>query len=118
MRPGPESRRLVIERANGLCERCGLSVAGVPYSIHHRRTAGMGGSKDPASHAPSNLLLLDGSGTTGCHGWVTTHFAESFETGLVVSRWQNPAEIPVLVFMHAPRKVLLDDNGRYVTENN
>jgi hypothetical protein len=80
----------------------------------------MGGSKDPTTNQPSNLLLLCGTGTTSCHGRITEFPKKSkaAENGWIVSRWAIPKKTPVLVFRHAPSKVLLDDDGNYVTEIN
>lgn len=58
-----KTRDVVYERAGFRCERCGED--GGHFSLHHRSARRMGGSKDPAKHAPSNLLLLCGSGTAG-----------------------------------------------------
>lgn len=55
----------------------------------------MGGSKDPASNLPANILLLCGSGTTGCHGWIESHRAEALDLGLLVYRSHDPVQIPV-----------------------
>lgn len=118
--PSRKVKELVAKRAGGRCEMCGNPVSYGYYSYHHRRTRGMGGSKDPATNQASNLLLLCGTGTTLCHGWITEFpkKAKAEENGWVVSRWAKPALVPVLVFSHAPHKVLLDDDGNYVTENN
>jgi hypothetical protein len=116
--PSRKVKDLVGSRAEWKCEVCGLPLLGEYYSFHHRRGRGMGGSKDPAANEASNLMLLHGSGTTGCHGFITEHPATAKLNGWVVSRWSKPAEIPVLVFSQAPHMVLLDDDGNYVTENN
>lgn len=59
----------------------------------------MGGSGDPAANLPSNLIVLCGSATTGCHGWATGRPAEAGKDGRgwVVQRGMVPAAVPVLV---------------------
>ena len=97
----------VHSRAQVRCERCGTRESEY-WSLHHRRPRGMGGSKNPALNAPSNILLLCGSGTTGCHGWVESNRAEAYETGLLLHMWQIARETPVTLW-HGT--FLLDDDG-------
>jgi len=59
----------------------------------------------------SNLMLVCGSGTTGCHGWIETHRAESISRGWLVFRGTDPATVPIK--LHDTRHVLLDDLGTY-----
>jgi len=97
----PKTARLVFYiRDEESCVRCGQGLRwedrGHGWSMHHRRPRGMGGSKDPALALPSNALTLCESGTTGCHGWVETHRDEALEAGLLVSKWDDPGDIPVL----------------------
>ncbi|MFJ5532450.1 HNH endonuclease [Streptomyces sp. NPDC093261] len=94
--PTAKVRELVWQRAEGRCERCFLPITGGDHSIHHRRPRGMGGSSDPATNSPANLLLLCGSGVTGCHGWVETHRELAYQTGLLVHRWQDPRDVPLI----------------------
>jgi hypothetical protein len=68
----------------------------------------MGGSKDPATNSPSNVLLLCGSGTTGCHGWVESHRAEAYDLGLLVHKWQRPDDVPAKLW-HGT--FMLDEEG-------
>lgn len=56
----PKTRRALHARANDCCEMCGVWGA---TNAHHRRNQSQGGPD-----TLSNLLLLCGSGTTGCHG--------------------------------------------------
>jgi len=97
----------VRERAQGRCERCG-SADSFRWSLHHRIPRGMGGSKDPALNMPSNILLLCGSGTEGCHGYVETHRTESLEYGLLLHRSDESCEAPVMLRYGW---VILDDEG-------
>lgn len=68
----------------------------------------MGGTKDPAINSPANLILLCGSGTEGCHGWVESNRAESYTLGLLVYRNDDPAEVQVELRYG---DVFLDDEG-------
>lgn len=52
----------------------------------------MGGDRRPDTNLPGNLLLLCGSGTTGCHGLVHARPLEARDEGFIVSRWAVPAE--------------------------
>ncbi len=47
-------------------------------------------------HDPSNLVLLCGSGTTGCHGWVHAHPSEAHEQGLYLVAGEMPWQTPML----------------------
>jgi hypothetical protein len=84
----------VKTRSQGRCERCGASES-LRWSLHHRKPRGMGGSRDPLINSPANILLLCGSGTEGCHGWVESHREDSYESGLLVHRIDDPEETPV-----------------------
>lgn len=97
----------VKNRAGHKCERCG-TVDAEFWSLHHRRPRGMGGSKNPALNMPSNILLLCGSGTTGCHGWVESNREEAYGSGLLVRMWQIPRDTPVTLW-HGT--FVLDDEG-------
>lgn len=55
----------------------------------------MGGTRRPDTCA--NLLLLCGSGTTGCHGWVESNRFAARAVGLLVSQRADPAQVPVLL---------------------
>jgi hypothetical protein len=71
----------------------------------------MGGTRRKDAGAPSNLLRLCGSGTTGDHGWIERHRAEAYERGLLVRQHETPAAVPVLLRVGW---VLLDDAGHYL----
>jgi len=89
----------IVARDNAACARCGrgidLHARGVAWSIHHRRPRGMGGSRNAAVNATTNGVVLCGSGTTGCHGWVEAHRDEARFHGWLVPQWRDPAEVPV-----------------------
>lgn len=108
-------RDAVLARDGGRCARCGIDVTtgAVGYNDHHRQGRGMGGRKGgarAAANLPARRLTLCGSGTTGCHGWVTEHPDAAERAGLVVRRGGgiDPARVPVLTWRGW---VLLDDDG-------
>lgn len=113
--------RQLIARAEGCCERCRLSVVeveapefddrGLRWSVQHRKPAGMGGTSRPEFNSPANLLLLCGSGTTGCHGWVEANRTAARNAGWLVWQSQDPEEMPVL--LHDGRRVLLMADWTY-----
>lgn len=108
--PTARTRAVVKHRAERygypVCERCGRASG---TNVHHRRPRGLGGSKDLATNLPSNLLLLCGSGTTGCHGWIESQRTEAKANGWLLEQWQSPLETPVRV--HDRGLVLLDNIG-------
>ena len=63
-------------------------------------------------HNVENLILLCGTGTTGCHGWVHNHPAESYEAGWLVHSWDEPLEVPVRSWRGL---LLLDADGGTTT---
>lgn len=123
--PTPEVRELVMERDGYRCVKCGLPVSGEPgrdYSLQHRVPRGMGGSRDPRLNLPSNLILLHGSGVTGCHGNVESNRTAALAYGYLVPRHADPADVPVLVTTRPGNGVelpeiewrLFDDQGGWV----
>jgi hypothetical protein len=110
--PTAVQRRHVAERAGYLCEACGLALHNGdewvrPHSFHHRQPRGRGGVNSLA-----NLLLLCGTGITGCHGNVESRRTEAYAKGLLVRTGKDPAAEPVKVWC-LPEKVLLTVDGRY-----
>lgn len=63
-----------FDREKERCFRCRRPLRfegrGFEWSAHHRKPRGMGGAADPVRASIANCLVLCGSGTTGCHGWV------------------------------------------------
>jgi Asp/Glu/hydantoin racemase len=57
--------------------------------MHHRQRRAGG------IHTAANLMHLCGSGTTGCHGWITAHPALSRAAGWIVSAYSDPSVEPV-----------------------
>lgn len=87
-----QDRMRILIRANFVCEFCGhnRSKDSLGYwSVHHRRPRGMGGSKDPLTNSPLNLLLLCGSGTTGCHGYFESNREEGYERRILIKQSEN-----------------------------
>lgn len=88
----PEVVRSIRERDGG-CVVCGTHWS---PTTQHRVARGMGGSRGPEINAPSNLITLCGSGTTGHHGWVEHHPTFAREAGWSVPRHLDPRTVPVL----------------------
>lgn len=88
----------VRERDQWRCAMCGAHSSARTLTTHHRIGRGMGGSRNPALNLPANLLTLCGSGTTGCHGWVTAHPRDAYELGLAVKRDRDPLEVPLFTW--------------------
>lgn len=81
-----------MERDEYRCVRCGANLGqGWPgYSCHHRQLRSGGGQ-----NTLGNLIMLCGTGTTGCHGWAHHNRAASQTLGYIVSRYAKPEEQPV-----------------------
>lgn len=67
-----------------------------PVSVDGRSITGRAGA-GPNPDRASNLVLLCGSGTTGCHGEVHAHPTESYATGWMVRRLgdDDTTEVPL-----------------------
>jgi hypothetical protein len=89
--PTSSTCAVVDERDQRCCARCGVYVDG--GSRHHRQLRRFG------DHSAANLVLLCGSGTTGCHGWVHSHPHESYLAGWLIHSWHDPAEVPYMSAM-------------------
>lgn len=91
-------REAVLNRDGYFCIRCGRSIMGGYYSLHHRRRKGMGGSR--LLDTMANLITLCGSGTTKCHGFVHTEASwdDSYGLGWMVPNGVTPEEWPVWCF--------------------
>lgn len=111
--PTPDVVEAALERAQYSCELQGCEVGdrrGVDWSIHHRLPRRMGGTKRPEVNQPSALIVVCGSGTTGCHGWIEARRAEAYDMGLLLRAGDNPAQVPVEL---AVGLVWLTEDGRY-----
>lgn len=115
--PTTAQRTLVAERAGYACELCGARLHdgdtwSAVHSFHHRQARGAGGSSRPEVNSPANVLLLCGSGVTGCHGFIESHRAMAESEGWLVRHGFDPAEVPVTVDrVHV--SVLLTHDGDY-----
>lgn len=105
-----KTREQIIERDGGRCQWKGCPIGpDTAYSIQHRRARGQGGSKDLATSRASNGVLMCGTGTTGCHGYVESHRTEARERGFNVSLHEKaPASVPIVTFEGT---FVLDDLG-------
>lgn len=101
--PDQATRQLVLDRAGGCCELCGVLLhdgydwTAVAHSVHHRQARGMGGTALGSANSPANLLMLCGTGTTGCHGFITRHPRSAEQEGWIVRHGVDPAAVPVTV---------------------
>ena len=98
----PQTVRVAFfHREQEACFRCRRPLRfegrGIGWSAHHRKPRGSGGTSNPAIASITNLLVLCGSGTTGCHGWVESHRAKAEEIGYLVSALglKSPADTRV-----------------------
>lgn len=93
--PNDTTRLGVYERDGYRCCRCTRLVSDSrPASVHHRVPRGMGGTRSAWINEPPNLLLLCGSGTTGCHGWIESHRDEARADGFLVAAWEAVETVP------------------------
>lgn len=113
------TRTALHERAHGCCEVCGSTGA---TNAHHRINQSQGGPD-----TLGNLMLVCGSGTTGCHGWITVNPMEAARLGYTVtgqriskrSGADSPTDVPVLRWSRETGRhdwVLLDDDGGIMYE--
>lgn len=103
------TRKLIIERDHGICQWCGELVTVADYSLQHRRARGMGGSKSKAANSPANGVVVHGSGTTGCHGWIESHPDDALERGFRVYQGKDPRQVALVDW--AGRAWWLFENG-------
>lgn len=86
------------------CRRCGIRLSIVEGSRHHRQRRAAGG------HVTSNIILLCGSGTTLCHGWVHAHPEVATMRGFIVPA-NGRARSLVIPLLSRGQWWLLDDVG-------
>ncbi len=97
--PSPTTVAQVVLRDESCCVRCGGSChgrRGVDWSVQHRRARGMGGSRREDTNSLPNLILLCGSATTGCHGWVESNRTAALPNGWALKSISDPSRVPVL----------------------
>ncbi len=100
-----KTRKVIAERAKGVCEMCGMVIFEAAQ-IHHRQARGMGGTKKLESRSAANGLYLHFK----CHEKIERHRATAYENGWLVHKWEDSTEIPVLM---VDNWVLLDDDGGF-----
>lgn len=109
----PEVMAQGIDMREGYrCLRCGRHMVDPPvggFSRHHRIPRAVGG------HTYPNIILLCGSGTTGCHGWVHSHPIAARHDGLILDGNHRPPLDPAIlpVRLHTGYWKLLDAGGFY-----
>lgn len=95
--PTPTVRRDVWSRDQGECQWCGRLVEEwQAHSLQHRRARGAGGTKRADANTPENLILVHGTGTTGCHADMETDRVKARARGFNVYQSHTPAHVPVL----------------------
>lgn len=110
-----DGREIVKLRDAGVCVRCRRVHPLFGVNHDHRRNRSQGGD-----WSPSNGQLLCGSGTTGCHGYVTEHPREAVADGWAVPGWADWREWPARRWLPASNGtlrlgwVLYDDVGGWV----
>jgi hypothetical protein len=55
----------------------------------------MGGSSSGLTDHPANLVLLCGTGTTGCHGWIERYRRSAYALGWLLKQWRDPLTSPI-----------------------
>lgn len=79
-------RGIVLERAAGRCESCGIYA---PLELHHRLARSHSGK-----HTPDNLIALHGWGNhTGCHGEAHTA-SDRYVIGVSIRSGVGPEHAP------------------------
>jgi len=110
------AHELVDLRDFGVCVRCRRVHPVFGVNRDHRKNRSQGGLT-----RASNLQLMCGSGTDGCHGWVTEHPVEAVAEGWAVPGWPTaePAEWPARRWVRTVGSVLrlawviYDDDGGF-----
>lgn len=92
-------------RANGFCEKCGITLA-ESWALHHRKLKSRGG-KDEIANVVALHHHCHNLGTNSVHLNVDAATREGF----IVPSWANPSECPLLLADNT--LVLLTDDGCY-----
>lgn len=111
--PSRQVRAAVIARDLSKCQWCGRHVRTETgwYSLQHRRARGMGGTRRAETDQPANLLLVCGTGTTECHGWIEAQPAQAIGRGFRIAAGATPARIPYMDWT-GREWILTDDGGK------
>lgn len=101
-KPTPAEERVIYEgvtfRDGGVCVKCLRRHPIHGVNRDHRQGRGRGGIT-----RPSDLQLLCGSGTTGCHGWKTNNPREATRQGYTVPSRIEPSDWPARRFFATGR---------------
>ena len=82
----------LVARSGGQCElQISHQCLGLATNRHHRQNRSQGGTNELV-----NILHLCGSGTTGCHGFVTNNPNVAEANGWTVRSHIDPATVPVV----------------------
>lgn len=95
-------RDVVLRRADGRCERCGMFTD--TLQLHHRRPRAAGGSRRPDTNVASNAAAL----CAGCHVVTESRRADAMFQGWIVRQQKSPADTPVF---RLGQWVLFGDDG-------
>lgn len=88
-----DTRDLLAQRSNGLCEICSTARA---TNAHHRKPRQMGGRDEPIIDSIVNLLHVCGMGNvSGCHGKIESNRPGAYAFGWLVRNYEDPAIVPV-----------------------
>jgi 5-methylcytosine-specific restriction endonuclease McrA len=106
-----KTKGLVFLRDQGQCVRCGGEGE---LNFHHRKLRSQ--SSKATVHNPENIILLCGSGTTGCHGWVHANPSTAYLMGWLVPAWADPLDVPCFVLTEDEFYRLDADASRTITQ--
>lgn len=95
----------IDKRDRQRCAKCGVIIWS-GGSRHHRKFRSRRGGDEV-----SNGVLLCGSGTTGCHGWVHANPRSAAMVGLALGSEEDPRLVPVKHAAYGGTFVWLDDDG-------
>jgi hypothetical protein len=74
----------------------------------------MGGTRRDDANSPANLVLLCGSGTTGCHFIAESQRGDAYYRGVLVRFNDDPSQVAIDHAVHG--WCWLTDDGEAVTE--
>lgn len=89
--PTRKVRGLVAERDKGRCQLCQHPTD----HLHHRRARRMGGSSDPTTNLPANLLSV----CADCHQQIELNRSDSLDAGLLLHAGEEPERVPLLTYL-------------------
>jgi hypothetical protein len=104
-----EAEQAAVDRDGPTCRRCHRNLVDIPASKHHRKKR-----RFLDADRVANIVILCGTGTTGCHGWCHSEPAAAHDAGWVCWSWETPAERP-LHDLYGGVLMLLDD-GTAITD--